>query len=365
MIDKRLIEIFLETAPIEALSGQEKPVADYIISFLSKLGYDVIEDNSKQLTASNTGNIICKLGDGGTFLLSAHMDTARSTKEVKPVFLQDRIVSDGTTVLGVDNRAGISILLRLLEKLKNENIPTSSFTVAFLTCEETTLAGSKYLEIDGSIKNAFIFDSQYRTGRFINSSYGAAGFKIEILGKAAHSGIAPEKGVNSLAIAIDALRDMNFGRINTHSTFNIGRFICDNAVNVVPDRVFIEGEFRSVEPEEVEKNITDLKSKFEQSASNFGGSVIFEWLWDFKPFNIPKSSEAYIKIYNAIKNVGLLPEAMKSAGGSDANSYNERGIEAVNIGIGAQNPHANDECILFEDFQNAFNIALELVRNDK
>ncbi|MFH1198050.1 MAG: M20/M25/M40 family metallo-hydrolase [bacterium] len=362
MVNERLINLFLEAGKIEALSTCEKPVAEYIISFLSKLGFSPFEDKSAQYTSSDTGNVICKFGNGGNFLLSCHMDTARSTKGVKPILLSDRITSDGSTVLGVDNRAGIAVLLYLAEKIKRENIPVHDFTVAFLTCEETTLAGSRNLEIDDSIKYAFVFDSQYRPGKFINSSYGAASFKIEILGKAAHSGIAPEKGVNSFEIAVLALRDMKFGRLTPTSTFNIGRMEGGGATNVVPDYLCLDGEFRSVDPVEVENNINNLKSRFENAAVKFGGQIKFDWFWDFKPFNVPSSSEAYKRIFDAIQNVGLSPEAVKSAGGSDANSYNERGIDAVNLGIGAQNPHGNDEFIFYEDFQNAFNIALELVR---
>ena len=106
----------------------------------------------------------------------------------------------------------------------------------------------------------------------------------------------------------------------------------------------------------------NLKKRFEASASNLGGKIQFNWFWDFKPFNIPTSSYTYKKISSAIEKVGLVPEAVISAGGSDANSYNARGIEAVNIGIGAQNPHANDEFIYLEDLKNSLNIALELVR---
>ncbi len=55
MNDQRLIDLFLEVAKINALSGNEKPIANFIISFLSNLGYSVTEDNAKEFTKSNTG----------------------------------------------------------------------------------------------------------------------------------------------------------------------------------------------------------------------------------------------------------------------------------------------------------------------
>ncbi|MBU1099625.1 MAG: M20/M25/M40 family metallo-hydrolase [Bacteroidetes bacterium] len=362
MAHQRLTEIFLELIKIEALSGEEKPVAEYVKTFLGNIGLNPYEDGSASSTSSNTGNIVCKVGTGGNMILSSHMDTARSTQNVKPIIETDKITSDGTTILGADNRMGIAVLLYLAEKIIEENISVENFTLGFLTCEETTLAGSANIELDESIKYGFVFDSQYRPGKFINSSYGAASFNLKVIGKAAHSGIAPEKGVNSLEIAVDALRDVKFGRLTPESTFNIGRISGGSGVNVVPESLYLEGEFRSVNPDEAEKNLLNLKKRFETSASNLGGKIQFDWFWDFKPFNISDSSYTYKKISSAIEKVGLVPEAVISAGGSDANSYNARGIEAVNIGIGAQNPHANDEYIYLEDLENTFNIALELVR---
>ena len=135
----RLIDMFLEIAKIDALSGNEKPVADFIKSFLSSYHYNFKEDNAAIFTNSNTGNLICKIGNGGDFVLVSHMDTARPTENLKPIIKEDRIVSSGDTVLGVDNRAGVSVLLYTLEKIAKEKIHVKDFTVAFTTCEETTL----------------------------------------------------------------------------------------------------------------------------------------------------------------------------------------------------------------------------------
>jgi tripeptide aminopeptidase len=52
---------------------------------------------------------------------------------------------------------------------------------------------------------------------------------------------------------------------------------------------------------------------------------------------------------------------MKSMGGSDANSLNAKGIKTINLGVGAQNPHGNDEFILYKDFTNAAEIAYQLL----
>ena len=259
---ERLKEIFLEIIPIEGLSCNERAMSSYIKNFLSKNNYEFTEDNSSQHSHSNTGNIICKVGSGGDFILTAHMDTARSTEKVQPVLKDDRIESDGTTVLGVDNRAGIAILLYLLEKIRKENIQTKDFSVGFTTCEETTLAGSKNFVLNGATKFCFVFDSYLRPGYFINESYGAASFNIQIKGKAAHSGIEPESGINSLQIAAQAISKLQLGLYNDETTLNIGKFSGGSSINVIPDLVHLEGEIRSIEIKNIEKCFAEVLNTF-------------------------------------------------------------------------------------------------------
>lgn len=357
-----LIELFLQVAKIDALSGREKSIAEFIKSFLSKYNYKIIEDSSAKFSKSNSGNLICRVGDGGDFVLTAHMDTARPTADLKPEIKNDRIVSSGDTVLGVDNRAGVAVLLYLLRKVANDNAKTKDFTVAFTTCEETTLLGSRNLELNGKIKKGFVFDSAYRPGSFINKACGAVGFKITITGRASHSGIDPEKGINAIEIAARAICCIKQGKIDEGTTLNIGKISGGSAVNVVPDNVLIEGEIRSFYQDRIIELIKEIKSKFDYESKLSGGKIAFDYDWDFKPFIINEDSEVYQNTINVIRKVGLIPEPKISLGGSDANSLNRNGIESVNLGIGAQNPHSNEEFILIEDLKKIAEIAFELIK---
>lgn len=364
MNPSRLIEIFLQIIKINALSGNEKPLADFIYSFLSNLGYNCEFDDSAKYTNSNTGNLICKVGTGGNIVLTAHMDTARPTENVKPIILENKITSSGDTVLGVDNREGVAVLLYTLERIAKDKIPVKDFTVAFTTCEETTLFGSKYLGLNGNIKKGFVFDSGYPPGNFIYSACGAIGFNMKVFGKASHSGIAPERGINSLLITTKAINKIPLGRIDDETTMNIGTLKSGSAVNVIPELTELVGEVRSFNLEKAEKYFQLLVKTFEEEAKSANARIEYDYYWDFKPYTINENSEVYKEIVKAITKVGLIPEPKISLGGSDANSLNANGIESVNIGIGAQNPHSNDEFVFIEDLINSAEIALELVRKE-
>jgi len=364
MKTNRLIDIFLQLIKIDALSQHEKPVADHIHDFLTTLNLNPYFDKSNIKTKSNTGNLICKVGSGGDVMFLAHMDTARPTKEVNPLILADRIASDGTSVLGVDNRAGIAVILYALEKMLLEKNTIKDFTIAFTTCEESTLAGSLNLEIDDHIKKCFIFDSSCRPGSFIYSSCGAKTFNVTIKGMASHSGLAPEKGINSIAIAAQALSQIKQGRIDAKTTVNIGIISGGSAINVVPETTQLTGEVRSFEMGMVEDVIHSIKSIFEKETSAQGAGLVFKDEWDFKPYNIPPETEIYKDVLRIMEKVDLTPDPVASLAGSDANSLNGRGIQALNLGIGAQNPHSNDEFIYTADLYKSSEIALELMKKE-
>ena len=364
MTKEELIDLFIKLALIEGVSHKEKNVADFIFSYLKDLNYEPVIDNSAEAAQSNTGNIICEVNGGGEILLSSHMDTARSTAGLVVQNDDDKLTSDGSTVLGVDNRIGNTILLAIAKQAAENNAITKGFTLAYTTCEETTLSGSKNIELNGSTNRAFVFDSYLRPGNFIRSSLGAASFEIEIIGKASHAGISPEQGVNAISIASEAIGKLKTGHIKNSTTLNFGKIYGGSAVNVVPERVVVEGEIRSSSAKRVEEELVKVESVFNQTASSHNGTINFKYSWDFMPYFIDENEVVYKEIHSAISKAGLTPTASESNGGSDANSFNARGIKAVNIGIGAQNPHSNDEFIYHEDLENSYKIALQLVTLD-
>jgi tripeptide aminopeptidase len=360
MDESRLIDLFLRLAPIEALSQHEAAVAAFAGDFLSGLGLRPFRDDSRDKTGSDSGNLLCRVGDGGEALFLAHMDTARSTAAVRPRVLEDRILSDGTTVLGVDNRAGMALILHALEAHLASGRP-GNFTVAFTVCEETTLAGSLALELDPRLRKCFIFDSSLPPGSFITSGSGAKTFTVSVRGVAAHSGLAPEKGINAIAVAARALARVEQGRVSDSTTVNIGTFQGGTAVNVVSDSAALLGEVRSRDMARIDETLAQIRRLFAEEARSAGAGLEFADQWDFRPYDIPADAPVYRDVAAALRATGLAPNPVASLAGSDANSLNGRGLPAINLGIGAQNPHANDEFILRADFRRACALALELM----
>ena len=362
MTDKRLVELFLELARMDGLSGKEAPVADYAVSFLKKLGLPADRDGAAAVSGSNTGNVVCPVGGGGDFVLLAHMDTARPTAATKQVVISDRITSDGKSQLGADNRAGIAAILYAVERAINTGQHLKPFTIAFTTQEETSMAGGLNLGLPKGVRHGFVFDSSLDPGDYAIASPGAAVFSAQIAGKPSHAGIAPEKGISAIGIAARAIASLHFGRHDEETTSNVGTIAGGEATNVVPASALVRGEVRSLDAAKVPPILDSIRAGFEKAAADAGGNAKFDWYWDFKPYKHDKALEVCRIAEAAIKAAGLAPAAVPSHGGSDANSLNAKGVATVNFGIGARNPHADDEYILLEHLAKASEIIWQLIK---
>lgn len=359
-VDPGLLDLFLRLAAIEGRSGRERAVADFVLTFLRDLGLDAREGD-RPGDGCDAGNVVCTIGDGGNRVLLAHLDTARSTRDLQPEVRSDRVVSDGTTVLGVDNRAGVAAILHAARRVRNSGGAAVPCTLAFTVCEETTLAGSRALRLASPVRMGFVFDSALRPGHVVVDSPGAQRFRVEVVGRAAHAGIAPEQGVDALRVASRAVASAPIGRIDPETTANVGRFVAGSGINVVPDRAEVEGEVRSKDVARIEAVLASIRSRFDAEARAAGATLAFERAWDFRPYRIAPDAPVRLRAFAALEAVGLSPRPAASSGGSDANSLNEAGVPTVNLGIGAQNPHGDDETILLEDLAAASAIAFDLM----
>src|SRR5690554_2449588 len=104
----RLVKEFLELVQIDSHSGKEGKIAKVLVKKLEELGLEVIIDGAGEKAGGETGNVIGKLkgtGEKPGILFSCHMDTVKPGEGVKPVIKEDIIYSDGTTILGGDNKA--------------------------------------------------------------------------------------------------------------------------------------------------------------------------------------------------------------------------------------------------------------------
>jgi tripeptide aminopeptidase len=350
----RLVSTFLDLVQIEGKSREEKKVADYIKFQLKQLGIAGIEDDTGQKINGNSGNLVYHLpatsDKGHKWLLLVHMDTVVPCAGIAPVVKDNAIYSSGDTILGADDRAGVAIMLELTRQIVESKIPHNDLWLVFTVSEEVGLLGSTHLDYS-SIKAEFglVLDSAGNAGRITVRQPTSITIDATFIGKSAHAGVDPEKGINAIQMASWAISQMPLGRLDSETTATIGLISGGSARNIIPDKTEIKGGARSHNPVMLDTQIAKMKKAMEDAAQKYGGKVEIKMEESFKRFSFESNHPLVQLLQKSGKAVGLVPELESTGGGSDANIVNLKGIPTVGLTVGYQNAHTTREYILIPD----------------
>jgi len=339
----RLVSTFLEFVQIDSPSGQEEEIARCLMAALKSLDLLVVRDK--------TGNVIGRLaGEGQPILLSAHMDTVRPGRGVKP-FIKDGIVtSDGTTILGADDKSGVAVILEVLRVLVEQDLPHPPLEVALTVSEEKGLKGAKELDLTTlRAQEGIVLDSGGEIDTIVVSAPSQEKIRAVVHGKAAHAGVEPEKGINAIVVAAEAVAAMPLGRIDEETTANIGRIQGGTATNIVPNRAEIAGEARSHDERKLEAQVQAMTEALKKAASQHRATVEIDVKRSYSTFKLSEEDGIVRRAVAAARTLGLTPALVPSGGGSDANVFNAGGIATINISAGMAKVHTTEERIAVAD----------------
>ncbi len=368
MINKdRMVDEFVQLVSIDSLTKNERKMADALTQKLKDMGYEVTEDNAGEKIGSDTGNLICTIKgskDSPSVMLTAHMDTVEPGKGKKAIIEQGVIKTDGSTILGADDAAGIVCILECLRVLKEKNIPHGDIQVVFSVAEEGGLLGAKNLDYSKiHAKYAIVLDTGGAIGTVNIKAPSQNIIYVTVEGKASHAGVEPEKGISAIQIAAEAISSMKLGRIDEETTANIGIINGGRETNIVCEKVEIKAEARSRDKKKLDDQTSHMKDCFEKAAEKLGGRIDFKAVLEYPSFNIPENAPI-ISILKKAANAAKVPLVLEeTGGGSDTNIYNGKGIEAVNVSVGMNKVHSVDENIVIEDMVKAAEFLLAIISN--
>ncbi|MFZ5352713.1 MAG: M20/M25/M40 family metallo-hydrolase [Bacillota bacterium] len=363
---ERLINEFIEMVQIPSLSLKEKEFSNVLINKLKELGMEVYVDNAGEKCGGNTGNVIAKLKGTANVppvLFGAHMDTVTPGEKIKPQIKDGVIYSDGTTILGADDKAGIAAILEAIRHIKENNIPHGDIELAFTIAEEGGLYGAKYLDYSKiSSKTAFILDSSGEIGDVIIQ--GPAQMKIytTIKGRAAHAGVSPESGISAIQVAARAVNSMKLLRIDEETTANVGVITGGTATNIVCDSVYMRFEARSLKKEKAEAQIQHMVECIENACRDFSTTADIEIEHSYPAFKVEADTDIIKLVDSAVKNIGMTPQYRSTGGGSDTNVFNGNGISAVTLAIGMNNVHTTNENIAINSIVKSAELVAAIIQ---
>ena len=369
MVNKeRLLKQFFDLVKIDSETGDERDIADYLKGKFQELGLKVIEDNSEEKSGHGAGNLIATLESNQdenlpVIYFTAHMDTVTPGKSVKPGIDGDYIVSDGTTILGSDDKAGIAAILEVLNLIKEQNIPHGTIQFLLTVGEESGLKGSRNLQKDLiQAQYGYALDSNGPVGNIITAAPTQAKIQVTVYGKSAHAGVNPEDGISAIQVASNAIANMKLGRIDKETTANIGKFQGGTATNVVSDRVNILAEARSLHEEKLDKQVKHMKEAFENAAKTFKTKIDFGFEIMYPGFSYDEGHFLVKKAVKAVKTIGRKPELIASGGGSDANVMNGYGVSTINLGVGYEKIHTTSERMPIRELTKITELVIELIK---
>lgn len=350
----RLVNEFLELVQVDSETKFETEIAKVLKEKFTALGVHVVEDDTTSQTGHGAGNLICTLegtkDNVDTIYFTSHMDTVVPGKGIKPSIKDGYIVTDGTTILGADDKAGLAAMFEAIRVLKENNIPHGKIEFIITVGEESGLVGAKALEHSMiTAKYGYALDSDGKVGNIIVAAPTQAKIKATIIGKTAHAGVAPEKGVSAITVAAKAIAKMPLGRIDEETTANIGRFEGGTQTNIVSDHVEILAEARSLVTEKMEKQVQKMKDAFETVAADMGGRAEVEVTVMYPGFKFADGDHVVEVAKRAVAKIGRQSELQQSGGGSDANVIAGHGIPTVNLAVGYEEIHTTNEKMPIEE----------------
>lgn len=371
MLNKeRLLNFFMEIVQIDSVSREERELADRISREFGAMSIEVREDNTGEIINGNAGNLIIDIpGDNNmdAVLLSAHLDRVEPGRGIEAIVENGYIMSKGKTILAGDDLIGVAAIVEAVKVLKENKIIHRPIKIIFTVAEEIGLLGAKNIdpvEFE-SVDYGFVFDVDGDVGTIVNRAPTQIKFNAEIIGKSAHAGIEPGKGINAIKIASMAISNMKLGQIDVETTANIGVIKGGRASNIVPDIVELEGEIRSHSSENLKLQQKNMQDLIDRSCKKYNGKVIYDIDKIYSSFAISSESDIIKLVKNKIEKLDLNFCLITSGGGSDANIFNLRGLTTLNLAVGMENVHSTDERVKIDNIDMLVKLIIRLLKKDK
>lgn len=335
-----IVDLFIKLIKIPSPSGDEGKVREFINTQMVNKDWEISTDKS--------GNLIAFKNPHAKLWLVAHMDTVQTPGQmVKPIINGDIITSDGTTILGADNKVGVAILLHLA----STGSSIDECGLIFSVNEEAGEMGTAKIDWGGKCPELILnIDGSDEVGIINDSGMGQIVFDVEIWGKSAHASKNPEMGINAIMVATEIIHQLKLGKDSSENTCNIGKIEGDGATNVVPDYVKFVGEIRSFSKNGLNMNWYNLEKITEETTKKYGAKcLVTNRVIDGVPVWEKKNNDKYKNIIiKAGEQTGLSLEFTKMYACSDA-SFLSKTAEVFSINHGGHLAHSHQEWIDIAD----------------
>jgi tripeptide aminopeptidase len=361
-----VVDLFTELAAIPSPPGGERAVADVVIRYLRDCALDVDEDGAGRVVDATAGNLYSRLEArtaGTPLFFCAHLDTVPPVGPVEPVVGEDGVVRNaGGTILGADNKASVAAMLEATRRVLSENRPHAGIELVFTPKEEVGLLGAfafDHTRLDA--RQGYVYDQAAPIGSVILGAPYSQALEVRFTGRASHSGMHPEEGRNAIAAAARAIADLRLGRVDEDSTANVGMITGGTAPNIVAEHCSFVAEARSHDEAKLRDLVQEMIDACSFAAQMSDCRVDIGTRKSYDGYRFKQDDDVVRRAAEALARTGYEPRFELSGGAADANVFNERGLQCVNLANGMTDIHTPDEHISVADLEGMVDVTLALI----
>lgn len=383
-----LLQHFLDLTSVPSPSLHERGAAKMLARKIRDIGFEPLEDDAASALGGDCGNIIVKApgkGKGPKLVLAAHLDTVERVGDppARPVIEDEWVRREGGGIIGADDKAAVAVLLELMGKLKGAGNNHPDLLFVFTVAEEIECRGAS--ELDPEQYRGYdcgVVLDYASPSEIVVAAPTKVAFRLTVNGIAGHAG-APERHLNAAHVMARTLAALPVGRLDRHTTANLGIMRSGNAINVIPDKAYAEYEIRSHR-----KDVLDFHVKrvigiiegmvrenrifaFAEDGGGIGGetnaadavlsaNVDVDVEVCYEGFRLADNAKPVRLLKAAAKKAGLKPKTVVAQGGSDANIFNHRDLPCAVLGCGMHGAHGVDERANLNEMRDALDILAHL-----
>jgi tripeptide aminopeptidase len=364
-VASEVLDLFTELAAIPSPPGEERAVADVVTAYLRDLGLAAEEDDAGKKVDSTIGNIFARVEgttDGTPIFLCAHLDTVPPVGPIEPVVDDGVVRNTGGTILGADNKSAVAAMLDATRRVLAENRPHAGIELLFTPKEEVGLLGAAAFDHTRlRARVGYVYDQAAPIGDVILGAPHSQSMEVRFHGRAAHSGMYPEEGRSAIAAAARAIADLRLGRIDEETTANVGTIQGGTAGNIVPEWCTFLAEARSHDERKLADVVQEMLDAISFAAGLEDCEVETEVHKSYRGYRFKRDDEVVRLAHAALERAGYTPSYGLSGGAADANVFNERGLQCLNLANGMQDIHTPDERIAVDDLDGMVEVTLALL----
>ena len=353
----RMDEFGYVYATIPATSDKKVPV----LGFLSHM------DTSPAMSGANVKPRIVKNYDGGTIVLNEKENISMNA-EMFPSLVRnvgkDLIVTDGTTLLGADDKAGIAEIMTMTEiLLKNTSIPHGTIQIAF-TPDEEVGAGVDHFDVKGfGAEFAYTVDGG-ALGEIEYENFNAASGRLKIHGQSIHPGSAKGKMVNALLVGMEFQQMLPVAQNPAYTEGYEGFFHLDRMSGGVE-----EAELFYIIRDHDRDKFVEKKLRFKKTAEflneKYGAGTVNCVVQD-SYYNMKEKVEPHMFLIDnatkAMEELGITPIITPIRGGTDGARLSFMGLPCPNLCTGGENYHGKYEYVPVQDMERIVEFLLQLIK---